>query len=417
MERESKKLEYKEQVTKSFLKTVSAFANYGSGKIIFGITNDMKTKGFENPVQICLNIENMINDNIDPIPNYSLEVKGDSTIVLTVKEGLYKPYLYNNKAYHRNDSATIEVDRIAFTRLILEGSNQSYEELEAKQQELSFLYLEKVLIEKIGIRECSVDTLKTLQLMNLDGQINNAGFLLADVNDFKGIDIVCFGDNINEIVNRFTLEKMSILKQFHKAIEIFRMYYEVEVIEEFDRKKVELVPNAAFREAIANAIVHRLWDVNAHIKISMYKDKIQISSPGGLPQDMSTEDYLNGGLSILRNPIIGSLFFRLNYIEQFGTGVKRINSEYNDSYVKPMYKITDNVIQVILPVKKMDLKLNENETILLDCLSGGKVLSRLQLEQLSGLSKSQVIRTVNSLMEKQIVFSSGAAKSLKYHLR
>ena len=82
-----------------------------------------------------------------------------------------------------------------------------------------------------------------------------------------------------------------------------------------------------------------------------------------------------------------------------------------------MYKITDNVIQVILPVKKMDLKLNENETILLDCLSGGKVLSRLQLEQLSGLSKSQVIRTVNSLMEKQIVFSSGAAKGLKYRLR
>lgn len=417
MERESKKIEYKELVTKSFLKTVSAFANYGTGKIIFGISNDMKVVGFENPVQVCLNIENMINDSIEPIPNFTLEVNGDSTIVLTVKEGLHKPYLYNNKAYQRNDSATIEVDRVSFTRLILEGSNQSYEEIVTKNQELTFTYLEKVLIEKLGIRECNTDTLKTLQLMNLDGQINNAGSLLADENDYSGIDIVCFGESINEITNRITLDKMSILKQFHKAIEIFKMYYEVEIIEGFDRKKVELIPSQAFREALANAIVHRLWDVNAHVKIGMYKDKIEISSPGGLPRDMDVEDYLNGGLSILRNPIIGGLFFRLNYIEQFGTGVKRINSQYEDSYVKPIYNISDHAIQVLLPVKKMNLQFNENETILLDCLSGGKVLSRLQLEQMSGLSKSQVIRTVNSLMEKQIVFSSGMAKNLKYHLR
>lgn len=417
MDRESKTLEYKELVSKSFLKTVSAYANYGTGKVIFGISDNMELKGVEDPVQTCLNIENMINDNIKPVPYFSLEINKDNTITLIVKEGMDKPYLYNNKAYKRSDSATVEIDRTALTRLILEGSNQSYEEMISKEQDLSFEYLKKVLTEKLGIKDFNNDTLKTLQLMNFDGTYNIAGALFADKNSFKGIDIVRFGDSINEITNRVTLENMSILEQFHKTMDIFKLYYEVEVIDGFERKKVELIPNNAFRETIANALVHRLWDVNANIKVSMFKDKIEVSSPGGLPHDLSEEDYLNGGLSILRNPIIGNIFFRLNYIEKFGTGIKKINAAYQNSFLKPIYRLTDNVISITLPLINMDLNLNENESCLLKYLSGGKLLSRVQLEQLSGLSKTQTIRALNSLIDKQLVIATGTGRSLKYNLK
>lgn len=417
MERESRTLEYKESVSKSFLKTVSAFANYGTGKIIFGISDSLKTKEINNPIQTCLDIENAINDSIKPIPPFFLEINKDKTITLTVKEGLDKPYLYNNKAYRRSDSATVEVDRTALKRLILEGTNQSYEELISKNQNLTFEYLEKVLVDKLGIQEFNTDTLKTLQLMNFDNTINNAGALFADKNSFKGIDIVRFGDSINEITNRITLENMSILNQFNKAMEVFELYYEVEVIDGFERKKVELIPNNAFREAIANALVHRLWDVDANIKVSMYKDKIEISSPGGLPNDLDEEDYLNGGISVLRNPIIGNIFFRLNYIEKFGTGIKRINDAYRNSFLKPTYRLTDHVISITLPSVNGVLKLNENETTLLKHLSGGKLLSRVQLEELSGLSKTQTIRALNSLIEKEYVVSSGTGRNSKYSLK
>ena len=57
----------------------------------------------------------------------------------------------------------------------------------------------------------------------------------------------------------------------------------------------------------------------------MYENRIEISSPGGLPSELSEEEYLNGQISILRNPIIGNVFFRLKYIEKFGTGILRIN--------------------------------------------------------------------------------------------
>lgn len=417
MDRESKTLEYKESISKSFLKSVSAFANYGDGKIIFGITDDLKIAGMSDPVQDCLRIENMVNDNLDPLPEFFLETNADKTITLMVKEGLHKPYLYHNKAYKRSDSSTIEVDRLELTRLILEGSNQSYEEQICVDQTLTFESLKKILMDTLNINEFSTDTLKTLQLMNSGGKINNAGALFADQNHYKGIDIVCFGDSIDEITNRITLEKISVLEQFHKALEVFRLYYEIEKIDSAERKKIELIPQKAFREAIANALVHRLWDTKSHIKVSMFHDKIDISSPGTLPAGLSESEYLKGKVSLLRNPIIANVFFRLKYIEQFGTGIQRINETYKDSILKPVYEIYENSISVILPCINADLKLNRSEAMMLELFRNGKILSRSQVEELTGLSKSQVNKILNTFIEKNILQRIGTAKNLKYALR
>ncbi len=417
MDRESKTLEYKESISKSFLKSVSAFANYGDGKIIFGITDDLKIAGMSDPVQDCLRIENMVNDNLDPLPEFFLETNADKTITLMVKEGLHKPYLYHNKAYKRSDSSTIEVDRLELTRLILEGSNQSYEEQICVDQTLTFESLKKILMDTLNINEFSTDTLKTLQLMNSEGKINNAGALFADQNHYKGIDIVCFGDSIDEITNRITLEKISVLEQFHKALEVFRLYYEIERIDSTERKKIELIPQKAFREAIANALVHRLWDTKSHIKVSMFHDKIDISSPGTLPAGLSESEYLKGKVSLLRNPIIANVFFRLKYIEQFGTGIQRINETYKDSILKPVYEVYENSISVILPCINADLKLNRSEAMMLELFRNGKILSRSQVEELTGLSKSQVNKILNTFIEKNILQRIGTAKNLKYALR
>ncbi len=417
MDRESKTLEYKESISKSFLKSVSAFANYGDGKIIFGITDDLKIAGMSDPVQDCLRIENMVNDNLDPLPEFFLETNADKTITLMVKEGLHKPYLYHNKAYKRSDSSTIEVDRLELTRLILEGSNQSYEEQICADQTLTFESLKKILMDTLNINEFSTDTLKTLQLMNSEGKINNAGALFADQNHYKGIDIVCFGDSIDEITNRITLEKISVLEQFHKALEVFRLYYEIERIDSTERKKIELIPQKAFREAIANALVHRLWDTKSHIKVSMFHDKIDISSPGTLPAGLSESEYLKGKVSLLRNPIIANVFFRLKYIEQFGTGIQRINETYKDSILKPVYEVYENSISVILPCINADLKLNRSEAMMLELFRNGKILSRSQVEELTGLSKSQVNKILNTFIEKNILQRIGTAKNLKYALR
>ena len=199
--------------------------------------------------QACLDIENKINDSIIPQPNYTLEIQNnDQTIKLTIKSGLQKPYLYKSKAYKRNDTATIEVDTLEFSRLVLDGKNISFEELPCKDQELSFEILHRRLKENIQIQMFDQDTLKILNLYDNVNGFNNAAGILADKNHFPGIDIVKFGENISIIQKRSTFENTSALEVYEKAIDVFRDYYQYEVIRGADRKMIEKISEAAFRE-------------------------------------------------------------------------------------------------------------------------------------------------------------------------
>lgn len=322
---ENKTTEFKEKVSNQFLKTVSAYANYGNGKIIFGVSDNGEYIGFENIQKIILDIENKINDSINPTPDFTFSINRNNTICLEVTEGVHKPYLYKGKAYRRNDTATIEVDQLELKRLVLEGSNLSFEALEVKSTDFTFNTLSKLLMEKIHINEVSDDLFKTLGIMDMNGKYNNAASIVADCNNFSCIDIARFGHSINEILDRNRLSNISILSAYQAAIDSFERYYEYEKIEGMHRNSIEIIPKDAFREALANAIIHRHWDINSHINIAMFPDKIEITSPGGLPSGISEFDYLENNVSILRNPILANIFFRLGYIEMFGTGIKRIN--------------------------------------------------------------------------------------------
>lgn len=87
--RETRTTEFKEKITNTFLKTVSAFSNYDGGEIFFGIDDNGNVKGLTDVKQACLDIENKINDSITPQPDYTLELQNnDRTIKLTVKSGL-----------------------------------------------------------------------------------------------------------------------------------------------------------------------------------------------------------------------------------------------------------------------------------------------------------------------------------------
>ena len=104
--------------------------------------------------------------------------------------------------------------------------------------------------------------MKTLNLYDDVNGFNNAAGILADNNHFPGIDIVKFGENISIIQKRSTFENISVLEVYEKAIDVFRDYYQYEVIQGAARKKMDKIPEEAFREAIANALIHRVWDVD-----------------------------------------------------------------------------------------------------------------------------------------------------------
>lgn len=413
--KENRYFEIKERITNTFLKTVSAYANFGDGIIQFGITNDGVIIGVEDADNACLDIENRINDSISPTPDYQISVDNTTNVItLEVREGRFKPYYYKSKAYKRNDTATIEVDRIELNRLILEGENRSYDELTTSNaKELEFTILEQKMKEQLRIDSMNQDILKTIGVLGIDGKYNNAGALLADQNGFYGIDCARFGETIDIILDREIFEHKSILKMYDEVIALYRKYYQYDEIKGAIRKTIETIPEKAFRETIANALVHRAWDVNSHIRVAMYSDRIEVFSPGGLPKGITREEYLGGQISVLRNPIIGSVFFRLHIIESFGTGIQRINAAYADNKVKPVHEFSENAIKVTLPVIAAGENLSGDEKIVYSSMNRiGK--SSSQIAKNAGFGKNKTLKLLTVLEQKGYITRTGSGRGTKY---
>lgn len=416
--RETRILEFKETITNTFLKTVSAFSNYDGGTIFFGVDDDGNVKGLQDIKQACLDIENKINDSISPQPNYTLEIQNnDQTIKLTVTSGFQKPYLYKSKAYKRNDTATIEVDTLEFSRLVLEGKNVRFEELPCKDQELSFVTLKCRLKESIQLETFNQDTLRTLNLYDNINGFNNAAGILADKNHFSGIDIVKFGENISIIQKRVTYENISVLDAYEKTLNVFRDYYLYEVIQGADRKRIEKIPEAAFREAIANALIHRVWDIDSHIRVSMFDDRIEVVSPGGLLSGITAEEYFSGKLSVLRNRNLANVFYRLGFVEIFGTGITRIKQLYAEGLVKPSFEVSENAIKIVLPLFENNVNLTEDEKAIY------KILSRTMLKPMGEIApyvpfgKSKTTQLLKDMVEKGMVAIEGKGRGTKYIIK
>lgn len=415
---ESRQLEFKREVSRSFLKTASAYANYGTGKIIFGIDDDGSAVGVADPAKVRLAVENALNDSIDPVPRFSLETErrdGAVTVALTVYEGPDKPYLYRGKAYRRSDTADVEVGRAELGRLVLSGNRLAFEELPSRRQDLSFGALARELSEKAGV-SLDENVLKTLGLYSEGGGYNNAAAALADENALAGVDIVRFGEDDSVMLDRERLVGVSALEQLAGALSMYRKYYRYEKIEGALRTERALVPEEAFRESVANAIVHRDWSAPSNVQVAMRPGSITVSSPGGLPDRITVGEYLGGHVSVLRNPVLANVFFRLGHIEAFGTGVDRIRDCYQGLASRPSFSVSENLITVVLPVCGEPEALSDDEERALGFFDGGKALSRVQLEGAARMSKAKAGRVLASLVGKGRLVKVGSGRATRYAL-
>ena len=414
--KESRSLEFKSQVTKGFLKTVSAFANFGGGTILFGIDDSGTPIGIEDPSASCLDIENRINDVFDPRPDFSLNINKDRTVALVVEDGFDKPYLCNGKAYRRSDTSTVEVDKLELRRLVLAGQNLDFDEVPCHIDSLSFTQLESMLKESVGINSLTDDTLRTLGLLGKDGY-NNAAAILADSNSFPGVDIAVFGEDEDTILDRAQVNKKSVLESFARAMEFYESRCCYEKINGTLRDKIETVPRKAFRETLANALVHRAWDVSAPVRIAIKPGTVEVLSPGGLVFGMSVKTYLDGRYSMLRNPILAEVFFRLGIIEKFGTGIARIKRAYAGTGNKPSFEVEDDFICVTLPVitgTAPQKTPNEDEQLVLSKMPRYQLITRSAIDKAVGFEKAKTIRILNSLESKGLIKANGRGRARKY---
>ena len=425
-------LEYKSTFTKSLLKTVSAFANFHDGRIIIGINDDKTLIGVDNPEELRLNIENSINDNLEPCPYYEISTKtiDDKTIlIISVYKGDNTPYTVNNKAYKRSDTATVQVDKFLYQNLILAGKNKGFDGLTSSVQDLYFNYLESKMRKILGINSLSEDLLISLGLIE-NRKYNNAAALFSDDNpvDSSVIQMIAYNDRtVLGIKDRVESKNTSILKQFDECLDFYKKHINIsEIIDGAYRKTVEEVPLVAYRESIANLLVHRDYMKNVDSRIEIFSDRIKIVSPGGLPIGILEDEYLEGRISIPRNRIIADIFLRLKIIEKLGTGIRRIKEYYREYDTKPEFIITENSITVILPrinkeIKKVNEinldRLNSNELLIYYIIKDNGKINRKDIENKVDLKKSQILQIINNLREYNLVIKTGQGINTEYMIK
>lgn len=431
---ESKWVEYKQEYSNTLLKTICAYANYHDGFVIVGLKDSGEIVGVEDPMETRLSIENAINDSIVPKPFYEIhceDINGKQIVIVKTYKGDYTPYSLNQKVYKRMDTSTIQVDKYAYEELILQGRNLSFEELISDHQALRFEELTRKLKQMLKIYDVSDDLYITLGLKSA-GKFNRAAALLSDDNPVEHsiIQFIAYsGNSVKEIKDRQTISQSSIIKQYEACMDFYRKHINIrEIIEGAYRNTIEEVPLVAYREAVANSIIHRDYLRNGYIRIEFFANRIEITSPGGLPIGISEEEYIEGRISVPRNRIIAEIFLRLKIIEKLATGIRRIKEYYRDYHVVPSFKVFEHSVMVTLPKINSSISsekqknliemdhLNDKERMILMTLQEKGAMTRNQIEKKLGLKKSQTIDLIANLRSQKRVIQIGKGRATKYVL-
>jgi len=387
---------------KSWLKTVSAFANGLGGTLIFGISDKDEIMGLDNYKKDSENISEIIKTKIEPLPKVTLKhylIEDKNIIILFVHSGKETPYYFteggHQTAYIRLGNESIPAKNNDLINLILKGKNRSYDSLETniKKDNVSFTKLKSLYYLKTG-NEFTDSDLESFGLVSKDSFLTNAGALLADEPIIKHSRIFCTHWNgldmtsgIEEALNDSEFEG-SILLLLQNA-ENFIKVNTKKKWKKGNESRIEMpdYPERAIQEVLVNAIIHRDYAViGSEIHIDIYDDRIEIYSPGGMfDGSFIQEQNIMEISSLRRNPIIADLFNRIHLMERRGSGLKKIISSYQNAinYTQEKeveFKSTQKDFKVILKNLNYKVAIKSGDKVAIK--SGDKVAIKNQDEQL-----------------------------------
>lgn len=354
---ESKTVEFKREYTDEIKYAVVAFANTDGGKIFIGIDDDGNAVGVGNPDETLLRATNMMRDAVSPdvalfTDGAVEEIDGKKIVVLTVRRGTARPYYLKSKGirpegvYVRHGAASVPASGTVILDMIKEASGDSFETARSLNQQLTFGKAEEVFSKK-GV-EFGDAQKRTLGLIGADGMFSNLGLLLSE-QCFPSAKIAVF-DGSKKTVFRDRRELTgSLLAQLEDALAYLDRFNATRAeFSGFYRVDTRDYPEEAIREALFNAFVHRDYSVPAPTLISIFDDRIEIVSVGGLQRGVSLDD-ISLGVSVRRNQRLADVFYRLKLIEAYGTGILKINEGYAEFSVKPKIEISEHAFKITLP--------------------------------------------------------------------
>ena len=360
------KLMLEEKKPKSWLKSVSAFANGLGGSLFFGIDNDGIVKGLDDVQYVCESISCKIRDYMDPLPDVEMipqEIDGHEILQLKVSAGSYTPYYYvgdgQRVAFIRIGDESLPATAEQMVRLVLKGSNKTYDSLHTdyKAEDYAFTILANTFKTRTS-QEWNKKYLLSFGLVTNLGNLTNAGALFADDCPLWQSRLYCTrwdgkakGDAINDA--EFTGNVLMLLREA------------MNFVKSNTKKGWEKLPNGrknkpeyaerAVLEAMVNHFIHRDYTVmGGEVHIDIYDDRLTVTSPGGMYNGLLIQDLDIADVSSeRRNPILANVMAQLDYMEKRGSGLTRICNEtqaldgYKDE-LKPVFKSTPTQFQTII---------------------------------------------------------------------
>ena len=328
---------------KSWLKSVSAFANGEGGTLIFGISDDDQILGLADAEGDAEKISEEIKSKLDPVPAVKLELKeadGRKLVLLHVYPGQETPYYYigdkQRLAFVRIGNESVVADRIQLKSLVLKGAGRTYDSLPSNYrfEDMAFTKLRSAHYKRLQ-RSFEDSEFVSWGIVDENGNLTNAGALLADESPIRQSRIFC---------TRWNGLEGCVIGQLQDAVSFVRNNSHKKWWKENDyRKELPDYPERAVTEVIANAIIHRDYmQMGSEIHIDMYDDRMEIYSPGGM-MDGRLIQQLNPLTvpSKRRNPLLADFFSRLGLMERRGSGMKKIIDSYKRFEKLPNYHIPE----------------------------------------------------------------------------
>ena len=436
---ETNRIENKEQLNEDFEQEVIAFLNYKEGGIIYiGINKNGQVVGVKDVDLTELQIKDRIKNNIQPstlgLFDVTVETIDNKEIIkVIISSGTEKPYYLRKKGrtpegcYIRVGSSKERMTERMIDDMYSKRIKNTLKEIDSPRQELTFNQL-KIYYEEHGLK-LNDNFLQNLDLLTSEGKYNYNAFLLADENNVSIKLVKYLGTNKMDLVENQEYGYRCLITATQKILD--RLDTENTVyakIEYKGRKEVEKIDSKALKEAVINAIVHNDYSYGNSPIVELYSDRIEITSAGGLPQELSQEEFLEG-VTAPRNKELIRVFKDVDLIENIGSGVLRILDAYDkscfkfmDHFLRVTFKYRENPFEydsknkvsangTINDTLKGTIKLTKNEQQILNIIINNNQITREEIVNETNLSDRTISRAVKHLQEENIILREGSKKT------
>jgi len=354
---ENKTTEFKREYVEDIKNTIIAFANCDGGTLYIGVDDDGTVYGVDDVDGTMLRVTNAVRDAVRPDITMFVEFRSDvmdekPVVCVSVQRGTARPYYLHGKGirpegvYVRQGASTVPATDAAILHMIKDTGGDSYEAARSLNQQLTFNkaadFFQKRKVE-FGRTQ-----MRTLHLIGEDDMYTNLAFLLSEQCTHM-IKLAVFEGSKKSVFKDRRELSGSLLEQLEEAFDYIDRYNRTRAeFSGLDRLDMRDYPTEAIREALLNAIVHRDYSFSGAALISIFEDRMEFVTIGGLVKGITLDD-VKLGVSVLRNEYLANTFYRLRLIEAYGTGILKINECYDDYAVKPIIETTSNAFKITLP--------------------------------------------------------------------